>query len=128
MYHSLFNFTVIIVQGLELPLLLCLPFEFASTYHYMNEKPKSEEVMKMIGGVIGQGWVQVEVDLEEEGASVLVRSGYHDQERDELDVGQLYAGRAARHKIGADDEEDEDHFHFLMELLEGLAPVGFAAE
>jgi len=55
----------------------------------MNEKPKSKEVMKMIGGIIGQGWVEGVIDLEEEGASVLVRSSYHNQERDELNVGQL---------------------------------------
>jgi len=95
----------------------------------MNEKRKSKEMMKMIGGVIsGQSRVEVLVELEEEGARVLVRSGYHNQERDKLSVGQLCAGRGARYQVGADHEKDEDHFYFLVELLECLAPVGCAAD
>jgi hypothetical protein len=95
----------------------------------MNQEHESEEVMKMIGGVIsGESRVEVIIELEEEGPGVLVRSSYHNQERDELGVGQLYAGRGTRYKVSADDEKDEDHFYFLMELLECLAPVGFAAE
>jgi len=95
----------------------------------VNQKQQSEEVMKMIGGVSsGQSRVEVIIELEEEGPGVLVRSSYHNQERDELGVGQLYAGGGARYKVGADDEKDEDHFYFLMELLERLVPVGFAAE
>jgi len=86
-------------------------------------------MVKMIGGFrTGVSRVQVIVDLEEEDASVFVRSGYHDQERDELRVGQLYAGRGARCEVSADDEKDEDHFYFLVELLESLVPVGLAAE
>ena len=83
----------------------------------------------MIGGVVsGQSRVEVLVELEEEGAGVLVRPSHHDQERDELDVGQLGAGRGTRDEVGADHEKHEDHVYFLVELLERLAPVGFATD
>lgn len=86
-------------------------------------------MVKVIGGVVGgESGVEVLVELEEEGACVLVRAGYHDHERDELCVGQLYAGRTARDQVGANDEKDEDHVYFLVELLESLAPVGLAAD
>jgi len=59
----------------------------------MNQKHKSQEMVNVIGAVIsGQSRVEVVIELEEERTGVLVRSGYHNQERDELGVGQLRAG------------------------------------
>lgn len=110
-------------------LLLYLSFEFTCAYHDVDEESKSEEMVKVIGGVGGgEGGVEVLVELEEEGACVLVRAGYHDHERDELCVDQLYPSGTTRDQVGADDEKDEDHFYFLVELLESLAPVGLAAD